>query len=76
MKNQQKGQIEIRKREIRRENNDMKKPHIRKQHAGDKNHKMSKDLLKEEFGTELGNFNAVKAFEGDIESKSKNQNKG
>lgn len=54
----------------------MKKPVKRKQHAGDKNHKMSKDLLKEEFGTELGNINAVKAYEGAIASKCKQNNKG
>ncbi|MCA1031263.1 hypothetical protein LCL95_09525 [Bacillus timonensis] len=35
----------------------------RKKHAGDNNHKMSKDLLKEEFGTELGDQNASKAYE-------------
>lgn len=48
----------------------MKNQVIRKKHAGDKNHKMSKDLLKEEFGPELGDYNAFKAFEGAIESKA------
>jgi hypothetical protein len=48
----------------------MDKPVLRKKHAGDTNHKMSKDLLKEEFGTELGDFNASKAYEGAIEAKT------
>jgi hypothetical protein len=42
----------------------------RKKHAGDNNHTMSKDLLQEEFGTELGNFNVNKPAELIAESNS------
>ncbi|MDX8360469.1 hypothetical protein ACSVDA_09355 [Cytobacillus sp. Hm23] len=47
----------------------------KKQHAGDQNHKMSKDLLREEFGGELGDYNAMKPYEGALESKNKNCDK-
>ncbi|MFD1735515.1 hypothetical protein ACFSCX_02960 [Bacillus salitolerans] len=43
----------------------------RKKHAGDNNHTMSKDLLQEEFGTELGNYNANKPVELVAEAKAK-----
>lgn len=47
----------------------------KKQHAGDKNHTMSEDLLREEFGNELGDFNAAKSYELAAEAgKSKKKN--
>ena len=56
----------------------MRKKVTRKQHAGEKNHVMSKDLLKEEFGHELGDPNASKAYEllADTNRKNKNEKKG
>ncbi|MFZ3589574.1 hypothetical protein ACOI1C_09880 [Bacillus sp. DJP31] len=44
-------------------------------HPPDNNHTISKDLLKEEFGTELGDYNANKAFELVSEAKSKSKKK-
>ncbi|WP_078381311.1 hypothetical protein [Sutcliffiella halmapala] len=38
-------------------------------------HAIPQDILKEEFGTELGDPNAIKAFENAIESKNKSTNK-
>jgi O-methyltransferase involved in polyketide biosynthesis len=43
----------------------------RKKQAGAHNQTVSKDLLKEEFGSELGDYNATKAFELIAEGKSK-----
>ncbi|MDF0728842.1 hypothetical protein PY093_19710 [Cytobacillus sp. S13-E01] len=55
----------------------MRKEVKKKQHAGDKNHVMSKDLLKEEFGHEMGDPNASKAYEllADTNRKDKDTKK-
>ncbi len=44
-------------------------------HPPDNNHTITKDLLKEEFGTELGDYNSNKAFELISEAKSKSKSK-
>ncbi len=44
-------------------------------HPPDNNHTISKDLLEEEFGSELGNYNANKAFELLAESQSQKKKK-
>jgi O-methyltransferase involved in polyketide biosynthesis len=43
----------------------------RKKQVGAHKQSVSKDLLKEEFGTELGDYNSAKAFELIAEGKSK-----
>jgi hypothetical protein len=55
----------------------MRKEVKHKKHAGDKNHVMSKDLLKEEFGHEMGDPNAAKAYEllADANRKEKKDKK-
>ncbi len=55
----------------------MRKEVKHKKHAGDKNHVMSKDLLKEEFGHEMGDPNSTKAYEllADTNQKKKQDKK-
>lgn len=43
----------------------------KQQQAHKSDHAISEDILKEEFGTEFGDPNAIKAFEHAIESKNK-----